>query len=293
MIITLPSGLAGEVRGLKVKELQRLADPALARGGRNIDIMLGMLTAITEPGPYKWAVGEQPVWDQVLTGDRFAALLDVRCATWGSEYAFRVQCEECKEGIDWELDLRDLPRKLFPKTTLTQLAEGGKNEFTTEGPDGERVYFKLLNGADEKAIEKFRRDNGARWGLGDSLMRRILRVDGLGEAGLRDWIDEMDAGPARELANRMDLVDGGVETDIEVVCPHCRWQQWVALPFGKTFFVPAKRRAPTTTGGGPKTTPPATPSPSSAAGGMKAGALLTEIAGEMTGGSSLPASATG
>src|SRR5438477_580621 len=40
MLITLPSGLAGEIRGLKGKEAQALADPAMARGARNIKAML-------------------------------------------------------------------------------------------------------------------------------------------------------------------------------------------------------------------------------------------------------------
>ncbi|HEY5316361.1 MAG TPA: hypothetical protein VIJ20_00160, partial [Solirubrobacteraceae bacterium] len=113
MVITMPSGLSGEARGLKVKELQKLADPALARGLRHIDIMLGVITSVIDPGPYKFEPGEAPKWDSVLLGDRFAALIDVRCATWGPTYEFTGRCEECSEGYGWELDLRDLPRKPY------------------------------------------------------------------------------------------------------------------------------------------------------------------------------------
>lgn len=244
MIITCPSGLAGEVRALKVRELQQLGDASLARGGRNLDIMLGMMTAITDPGPYPWEVGARPNWDAVLSGDRFAALIDIRCATWGADYEFTIPCAECGEPIPWELDLRELPRTAFPAETLAQLTDGGKNEFSCAGPAGEIVRFKLLNGADEKAIDAHRRQNNGRFGIGDGLVRKILGVDELKDAKVREWIYDLDAQPARALLERMQLVEGGVETDIEIVCKDvgCMWRQWVSLPFGRAFYVPPKKR---------------------------------------------------
>jgi hypothetical protein len=281
MILTCPSGLSGEVRSLKVKELQRLADPSLARGGRNIDVMLGVFTSITDPGPYKWEPGSQPVWDQVLTGDRFSALIDVRCATWGPSYEFTTRCEECHEPCEWELDLRDLPRRKFPTETLDALKDGGANRFECEGPSGELVRFKLLYGADEKAIEKYRRDHGGLYGLGDALERKILSVEGIDSGALRAWIANLDAKPAHDLALRMDLADGGVDTDIEIVCSKCQWQQWVSLPFGKAFFVPAtKRRAPTTE---KDPTTPTTPAANAVAPTLSQAGYTSEYSARRTG----------
>jgi len=245
MHIVCPSGLSGDVRGLTVRELQLLADQSLARGGRNIDVMLGMMEKVVDPGPYKFAAGSKPKWDNVLLGDRFSALVDIRVATWGAEYWFPVRCADCREGFEWELDLRDLPRKPFPKETLDQLAEGA-NRFVTEGPNGEEVGFKLLYGSDEKSADSYRRRTGSTWGLGDVLAQRILSVNGKGSQGdpkIREWIMELGALAAVELGKRMDEADGGVETEIEVVCTKCGWQQWIQLPFDKAFYAPSRKRA--------------------------------------------------
>src|SRR5277367_3084984 len=123
MRITCPSGLAGEIRGLKVKELQTLADRSLAHGGKALDVMLGVFSSITNVGPYAFEVGGVPRWDAVLAGDRFAALIDIRCATWGPDYVFPVKCPSCDEGYEWELDLRDLARKPYPASTLETIRE--------------------------------------------------------------------------------------------------------------------------------------------------------------------------
>lgn len=247
MIITLPSGAAGEAKALKGRDLQALADPNLARGGRNIELMLGAVHAVTNPGPYKWEVGGPPVWGDALLGDRFAALIDIRCATWGGDYDFRVRCEECREGYDWGLDLRDLPRKPFPADTLSALREAG-NAFTADLDTGDVAHFHLLRGHDEKAIEATRRANGGRWGVLDALARRIDKVvtpSGVVLEGtkLRAWLGDMDGGPLLEITDRLDAHDGGVDTTIETVCTYCQWQQEIELPFDKAFFVPKRKRA--------------------------------------------------
>lgn len=248
MIITMPSGFAGEIRGMKVRELQQLADPSLARGGRALDVMLGVFTSITALGPYarRWSIGGKPSWDDVLQGDVFAALIDVRCATWGPDYSFRVRCHECKEGYDWGLDLRDLPRRPYPEETIASLVEG-QNAFTTTGPGGEEIAFRVLYRSDEKTIDAKRRRNGGKFGLADALEARIIRVAGVKEGRARAWIENLEALDAKALGDAMQLVEGGVETDIETICTFCGWQQWVSLPFDQAFYSPPKKRPATET----------------------------------------------
>lgn len=252
MIITTASGFAGEIRRLKIRELQRLADPNMQRNGRALDVLLSVMSGVTDLGPYakRFKIGTPPNWDDVLVGDRFCALIDIRAASWGGEYEFRVPCSECREAIEWEMDLRQLPRKAFPEETLMQLKED-KNEFLTEGPAGERITFKLLNGADEKAIEAHRRRNAGRFGVADALRARIQAVAGVPSLKLMNWIEDLDAQDAMEVVRRMDLVDGGVETDIEIQCTFCNWQQMIRLPFGKSFYLPTKKKKGTEMGAPP------------------------------------------
>lgn len=249
MIIECPSGLAGEIRGMKGKEAQALADPAMARGGRNIDVMLqNCFLRIEDPGIYPWEQGSKPAWDDVLLGDRFAALIDIRVASWGPDYDFSVQCEACKERYEWELDLRDLPRRELPEATKAKL-RARDNKFTAEGPGGEEVTFRLLYGRDEKAIDKLRRTNGGRWGIIDALAARILVVSGVKEnpVAIRKWLDELDVIPMRDLLSALEEPDCGVETNIQTICTfaNCRWEQDITLPFDKGFFYPRRKRTTT------------------------------------------------
>jgi hypothetical protein len=250
MIVTAPSGLAGEVRSLKIRELKQLADPALARGGRNLDLMLSMFSAITDPGPYSWAVGDKPQFGRMLLGDRFSLLIDIRCMTWGPEYVFPIRCsdpsglcENTRKGFEWELDLRDLPRRPYAPETIAKLKEGA-NRFETVGPNGEAVVFRLLYGEDERTIEAYRRRHDGRWTIAEALAQKIVSVDGVKDnpAAITAWVEELDAGAGLELSNRMDVVDGGVETTIEIVCPACRWEESISLPFVKAFFGPSKSK---------------------------------------------------
>jgi hypothetical protein len=282
MRIVCPSGLAGEIRGLKVKELQTLADRSLAQGGKALDVMLGVFSEVTNAGPYPFEVGGVPRWNDVLAGDRFAALIDIRCATWGPEYVFPMKCASCEEPYEWELDLRDLHRKPFPAATLSQIRE--RNRFETEGPRGETVAFKILTGTDEKSIGALRRRNGGRWGLADAICAKVLSVSGIREGRERDWVLELDALEARDLGLRMDEVDGGVETEIEVYCEHCQWRETIQLPFGKTFYTPSRNASPKAKTAIPTTEPRTAPSTPNA---------KAERAGEIPTGSSSPAKRTG
>lgn len=243
MLITMPSGFAGEIRGLKVRDLQQIADPSMARGGKALDVMLSAFSAITALGPYekKWAIGGVPKWDDALQGDVFAALIDIRAATWGAEYEFRVRCQGCGEGYDWELDLRDIPRKPYPETTIEALRQG-EPEFTTEGPGGEPVRFKLTYRRDEKIQEERRRRAGGKFGIADALGMRLVSVEGVKDVRLKDWILELEAAELKALVERMQEHEGGVDTDIETVCTFCNWQQWVSLPFDKGFYYPTKKK---------------------------------------------------
>lgn len=253
MLITLPTGMTGEIRGMKGREAQALADPGLTRSGRSIEIMLeACFLSVVEPGVYNFEPGSKPKWTNVYLADRFQALIDIRIATWGPDYEFGLQCGSCRERYEWEVDLRELPRKLMPEETRAQLKEG-PNRFTCDGPDGAEITFKLANGADEASIAKLRRQNGGRWGIVDALAVQVTNVSSIAlrdaqqdrpsQKAMRAWLEELDLLPLRALLDAVQAHDGGVETDIETECPYCKWRQDVALPFDGTFFYPKKKKA--------------------------------------------------
>ena len=101
--IVCPSGLSGEIRGLKGKEGKLLADRNAARAGSTFEKLLsGCWLQTIDPGIYEVAEGATLDWSKVLVADRFFALLQIRSLTFGDEYAFSIQCKSagCRERFE-------------------------------------------------------------------------------------------------------------------------------------------------------------------------------------------------
>jgi hypothetical protein len=231
----LPSGLRGRVRALKAREADILGDVQAIRRGTAVDqVLKGCWLETLEPGPYTF--GGAPEWAEVLTGDRFVALLCVRMATYGAPYDFKVQCAKprCAEPFEWSIDLeKDITIKAYPPAVLEALMRD--NRFESALPDGRRVWFRLLRGKDEQKAQA-----QAGRTLSGALATRIVEIEGVHANDKRRVIEDLDLADARELQEKLDAVDGGIETALEVRCPHCHMVQEVELPLDG-LFGPAKR----------------------------------------------------
>lgn len=239
-LVRCPTGLAGCVRGMKVREERVLADRKLAKAGAQLEELLAACweTAV-DSGPYDF--GDKPIdWGSVLQGDRFFTLLCIRAQTYGPEYEFSVSCRSCHTRIEWEVDLTKLPvRPLSPESRAAFIAG---NRFETTLPDaGRRVWFKLLTGDDERKLPALQRAAPDRL-LSSVLAYRVLEVEGVDPKDKRAFLEDLTLRDADFLVDEFDRVDCGVDTTIEVECPECREVQDVDLPFDSTFFLPGKER---------------------------------------------------
>jgi hypothetical protein len=237
--VILPSGLSGTVRKLSVKESKLFSDRAKARDGSLFtSILKACWTSTTDPGPYNIPEGGQPNWLDVLVGDRFYAVLKVRCASFGSDYTFKVQCSNpaCRAAYDCNQNLDELDVKhLSDESRASFLAD---NRFEVALPeDGRRVYFGLMTGADEERAAKLFKNSS-----GDPLMKalqfRITDIEDVEEKNRRKFIEEMSMSDAVSLLQMMDEVDCGVETNIQVECPECYGLEDIRLPLVQEFFFP-------------------------------------------------------
>lgn len=242
-IVVCPSGLTGIVRGLKVREERILADRKLAKANAQLDELLQACWVEThEPGPYEIGAGA-PDWDKVLQGDRFYALLAIRIATYGPEYAFAVTCAEdrCRARFEWEVDLRQLPTRTLSDASRARFTAG--NRFETLLPAaGRRVAFKLMTGADERKLPMLRR-NADGQAMSAVLAYRCIDIDGVGQHEKRRFIDDLSMSDADALVEAMNDVDCGVQTTLDVECPECLATQEIELPFSRGFF--ARKKKPT------------------------------------------------
>jgi hypothetical protein len=226
---------------MKVREERVLADRQLAKSGAQVDELLRACWEETlDPGPY--SISGEVDWGKVLQGDRFFALLHVRAATYGPEYAFAVSCENprCRARIDWEIDLAELPVR--PLADESRASFVSANRFETVLPDsGDRLTFRLLTGADERKLPQLQKSAGDRF-LSPALAFRIVTVNGEVLSDRMRFVEDLSLRDADFLVDEFDRVDCGVDTTIEIECPHCLAVQEVELPFDKGFFLPGKER---------------------------------------------------
>jgi hypothetical protein len=250
--ITCPSGFTGRLRGMKVREERILADRKLAKSGGQLDELLAACWEEThDPGPYTF--DGKADWGRVLQGDRFYALLRLRCLTYGPEYAFSVTCAEeaCRRRIPWELSLLDLPVQALSAASRSIFLAG--NRFETRLPGaGTRLWFKLLLGADERSLVALRRTAGER-ALSAALGYRIVEIEGTDAKDRRGFLEELSMSDADFLQTEFERVDCGVETAIDIECPDCWATQEIELPFDRGFFLPSKgsARSPASTASSP------------------------------------------
>jgi|SRR6185503_1122771 len=241
--IVCPSGLAGEIRGLKGKEGKLLSDRTAARAGATFEkILAGCWVGTTDPGVYELPDGAVD-WSKVLVADRFYTLLQIRAQTFGNDYAFSVQCQSpaCRERFEWTLNLQELP--VVPLSDAAKAAFKSGNRFETTLPrDGRKVWFRLMTGADEVRAASVLRA-GRDGMLLTALALRICEIENVPDHDRRKFLDELDMADAAALLDQFDQADAGVETTIEVECPACLGVQDVELPFERGFFLPTARIA--------------------------------------------------
>lgn len=240
--VTCPSGMTGRARGMKTREANLMSDPAAIRKGTTMDSLLAACWLSTDsPGPYALRPDGTVNWAGVLVGDRFEALIAIRVATYGSDYDFQLICQNamCQEKFDWTIDLMaDLERKSYSPEALEAFKAG--TPFETELPDGRKATFRLLTGADEARAGK--QGAGGDRALTVAVASRLVTIEGVHANDKLRAIDDMEMSDVTAILATLEKVDGGVETDIEVRCPHCSRVQEVSLPFGRAFFLPKAKK---------------------------------------------------
>lgn len=232
-VVTCPSGLSGELRGLSGKEARLLSDQKAIKSGVFLDRLFSACWIQTvNPGPYNLGADGKLDWSAVLSGDRFFITMRIRALTFGPQFEFRVKCPDCGERIDHSVDLTELPIKSLSDEDAAAFARG--EPIQGHLPDGTVFTFRLPVGADETKYAR----------LGPSavttfigpMCARIHNVDGV--ENHRQMFEEAELSLAFSALKEMDAHDCGVETSVQVECPSCFEVSDIEIPFGKGFLAP-------------------------------------------------------
>lgn len=249
--LNCPSGLRVKLRGIKGKDLDGLRDKRKVATGEAISTLLDSCTLeILDRAIYEKLTTF--AWADALVGDRMKAVVALREATSGDAYDFRLRCRdpECRELIDWSLNLSELPEKKLTPEDAAAYLDG--NSFETRINDT-LVKFKLRTGRDQVQMLKrvaqmdarMRDSKGPRQQQSAAegravigLYFRIISVEGVDN--VMNWLGDLDLSEITQLNKAMDAVDCGLETTIEVICSGmngCGLRQAVELPLDSTFFM--------------------------------------------------------
>jgi len=169
--------------------------------------------------------------DDLIVGDKNAVFIVARVLGYGKIYNVNIK------GQEHQIDLTELDNREFDTKGLTQ----GINEFSyTIESTGTMLTYKILNGKDEKAIEreiaglkKINKESSA--DLTTRLKHIITSVDGKDEKkDIRDFVDNyLLARDSR--AFREHIKNTQPDVNLEYVLES---GEEVAVPIGLNFFWP-------------------------------------------------------
>lgn len=252
-LLETPSGLTAEIRKIRGIELVHLAEQADdASQSDSFGSIIGPCWIRTiNPGPYPFVKGDsedRPPWDRLLKGDVLSAFIYLRriSLTDGDEYDFDVKCEECRHRYGWTVNLAsDLVFKKLPLESIERIQRG--ESFSTRTGDGRLVRFGLQTTAQEEPILKLmKQQKRGRATIVDTLAAQTLSIEGVNPDLRARWrfLSELDLDELYKLRSAFEEPDCGIDTAIQTRCTKrsCGWIQDVALPLGRTFFAPKRRR---------------------------------------------------
>jgi hypothetical protein len=238
--LTLPSGLQVEGKRMQVKGMVKLAQANMKNLSAYDDLLKDCTGAVIDPGIYDFKVGEPVDWSKAVTGDRVAALLKLRCNTFGNSYEVPFQCpmRSCRHRWQQDLFLDQLPVRQMTEEAKAAFAAGNRYE-TRLACDGRTVVFQLSTGALEARMQKLIQRGESEMIV--SLTSRILEIQDVPKLDKKLFIENMDYQDAVDLMNQFDEQDCGLETVLEVECPKCLYVADCELPLVEEFFRPRRK----------------------------------------------------
>lgn len=244
--VTCPSGAKLRIRGMKGKELRLFQDKKGARDGATLDRILdACVEEVLDPGPYKLDENARLSWNDVLLGDEFFVFVEIRRATFGDEYSFKVKCPDCGYRFEWMINLGDLPIKKLSDAAAGAMRAGRLLE--TSLTDGRRVCFRLSTGKDEREVLKLKTSENPMVSMLANVIESI--GDERDKTKIRRELEEAPLGDLMTIRKLFDKSDCGVETTIEIKCPvgaaepggieekGCGEVTEMSLPLGRGFLL--------------------------------------------------------
>ena len=201
--VDLPGGSAAALRPLSGREEEWLAAHGATANAFAVTHLLGAcLVALGAEAPSAAAARE------LLVGDRDALMLALRRITIGEKVLATFACACCREPMDIDFELGDLPFEGPPQAVREHVVTAG----------GGSIRFRLPTGADQEAVAGLPLPEAA-----EALLDRCL----LQPAAPEDRAAVAEA--IERLAPKLDV-------ELELTCPECGTTSVEAFDLTAFFF---------------------------------------------------------
>jgi len=165
---------------------------------------------------------------KMTIGDRLFLIIALRRVSLGDMFSMEIICPDCKKQGHYSVDLKDLDVKKMEKKDL--------REYEVKMPCGKVAKMKIMLGEDESRISKIRNENDF---LTLSLLARVIEIDG--KQPSLTTIKDLSIRDRNYLRAKMDEVEGGIETIVDVTCSSCGTDFKTDLDVGdRNFFFPSE-----------------------------------------------------
>lgn len=182
------------------------------------------------------------IYDMAL-GDYEFLLHKLRIITYGPDYKIGLECPHCGEEVNSsakldELSIKDFDIDIFNEMRTFTLPVGGQEiSIKLQTP-------RLLDTIDNKAKEMKRKAKQAEinFDIYAQLLNMIDTVDGkkMNQLDLEYFVNELPARDMNSILNHVNKLGGyiGLDTEIDLSCPHCGEEIVTFFRFGPEFFRP-------------------------------------------------------
>lgn len=182
---------------------------------------------------------------KLILGDRLFVLLQLRSITYGRQYDYSFQCDNCKKKSYAHLDLDNLPVRLPDDVD-------DPTKFDVKLPLlGNTVTLRLLTGEDEEKITRYVNQIAAksRGQAADTeyiyrLARRFEAVDGeaVGIREAMELVEKLKGQDSLAIRDAIDDHDIGPDISVTPTCQNCGYEsEAFTMPMDSEFFRPRKR----------------------------------------------------
>ncbi len=183
--------------------------------------------------------------DQLISGDRNALMIGIRCTGYGPTYKPEMKCPACGTKQVKEFDLSQLPIKELEEEPIRP----GVNEFGFTLPITKAVVtFKLLTGKDEEELlvaqerKKKVMSSVVDSLVSDQIKAALVSVNNVTDRNkLAFFVDNMPGRDSLALRDKMKSVQPGIDMTQLFECENCEHSEEVQIPIGIEFFWPSAR----------------------------------------------------